>query len=204
MPKVRPRPRHGRAEILAIAVENFTRRGYHGTSMRDIASSAGVTVAAIYHHYPSKQDILQTIMIQTMKDTINLTRSALIKAQDSPDEQLDAIMRAWVLFHTTRQPEALIGASEIRSLDDDGRRSVITLRDEQEAIFRDVINRGVETGIFGTRFPREAARAVINMGYTISTWYHQGGSISPDQMAERYSELALGTVQSRCNTNTFH
>lgn len=204
MPKINPRPRNGRAEMLAVAIENFTRRGYHGTSMRDIAASAEVTVAAIYHHYPSKQEILQTIMIQTMNDTIDLTQSALAAAEDAPDKQLDAIMRAWVLFHTTRQPEALIGASELRSLDESGRQAVIALRDKQEAIFRDVIDRGVNTGVFSTSFPREAARAVINMGYTISTWYHPGGSISPDQMAERYSELALGTVRSQPNTDSAH
>jgi AcrR family transcriptional regulator len=163
--------------------------------MRDIASDAGVTVASIYHHFPSKQDILQEIMVQTMTDTIAMTRSALVAAENVPSVQLEAVVRAWTLFHTTRQKEALIGASELRSLDDVGRKLVVMLRDEQEAIFREVIDRGVSLGDFQTPFPREAARAVINMGYAIASWYRAGGSISPDQMAERYSDLALGTVR---------
>lgn len=195
MPRGRTRSGQGRAALLECAVSNFTERGYHGTSMRDIASDAGVTVASIYHHFTSKQEILQEIMVRTMTDTIALTRAALVASPNVPAQQLDAIVRAWVHFHTTRQQEALIGASELRSLDDEGRRLVVTLRDEQEAIFREVIDRGVAVGDFATPFPREAARAVINMGYSIASWYRIAGSISPDQMAERYSELALGTVR---------
>ena len=195
MARGRTRSGEGRANLLECAISNFTARGYHGTSMRDIASDAGVTVASIYHHFPSKQDILQEIMVRTMTDTIAMTRSALVAAENVPSVQLEAVVRAWTLFHTTRQKEALIGASELRSLDDVGRKLVVMLRDEQEAIFREVIDRGVSLGDFRTPFPREAARAVINMGYAIASWYRAGGSISPDQMAERYSDLALGTVR---------
>ncbi|MFI5427088.1 TetR/AcrR family transcriptional regulator [Aeromicrobium sp. UC242_57] len=195
MAQTRSRSGNGRATLLECAISNFTERGYHGTSMRDIASDAGVTVASIYHHFPSKQEILQEIMVRTMTDTISMTRSALVASDSEPAHQLDAIVRAWTLFHTTRQQEALIGASELRSLDDVGRKLVVTLRDEQEAMFREVIDRGVALGAFATPFPREAARAVINMGYAIASWYRAGGSIQPAQMAERYSELALGTVR---------
>ncbi|MET0819708.1 MAG: TetR/AcrR family transcriptional regulator [Aeromicrobium sp.] len=197
MPSPRTRSGNGRATLLESAISNFTERGYHGTSMRDIASDAGVTVASIYHHFPSKQDILVEIMVRTMTDTISMTREALVASDNRPAAQLDAIVRAWTLFHTTRQREALIGASELRSLEDEGRRLVVTLRDEQEAMFRQVIDRGVSMGAFGTPYPREAARAVINMGYSIASWYRAGGSIDPDQMAERYSDLALGTVRNK-------
>lgn len=184
----------GRETILAAAVDNFQRLGYHGTSMRDIARDAGITPASIYHHWPSKQLILQEIMEKVLTDVISLTRAAVLRAGAAPERQLAALMRTWVLFHTSRRPEALIGASEIRSLDETGHRLVVTLRDQQEQLFREVIDRGVTEGAFRTPYPREAARAVINMGYSIAAWYRPGGDLSPDELADRYAVLALGTV----------
>lgn len=192
--RAKTQTRGGKEVVLDAAVENFQRLGYHGTSMRDIARDADITVASIYHHFPSKQRILQDIMIRVLSDVISLTRGALMRAGASPTEQLDAVMRAWILFHTTRRAEALIGASEIRSLDEVGLRLVVALRDEQERMFRDVVERGVAEGDFATPYPREAVRAIINMGYSIASWYRPGGELTPEEMAERYAVLALGTV----------
>nr|WP_281363807.1 hypothetical protein [Nocardioides daedukensis] len=111
-----------------------------------------------------------------------------------PSEQLSALVGAFVLWHTREREVALIGASEIRSLDAVGRKLVVTLRDEQQRMFDDVIDRGVSEGDFTTPYPREAARAIINMAYSIATWYNPAGDVSPDEMAERYAVLALGIV----------
>lgn len=192
----RARTRGGKDVVLDAAVDNFQRLGYHGTTVRDIARDAGITVASIYHHFPSKQDILQDIMVRVLSDVISLTRGALLRAGPTPSEQLDAVVRAWILFHTSRRAEASIGASEIRSLDEAGYRIVVALRDEQERMFRDVVERGVAEGEFGTPYPREAVRAITTMGYTVASWYRPGGALSPEQIAERYAALALGTVRS--------
>ena len=180
--------------IVAAAIDNFQARGYHGTSIRDIARDADINPASIYHYFPSKQDILQRIMEEVMKDVIAQTNSAVIGAASTPGDQLAALMRAWVLFHTEKRAEALVVASELRSLDDTGHRIVVALRDQQEGMFRGIIDRGVAEGVFTTAYPREAARAVINMGYSIASWYRPDGDLSPEEMADRYAALALGTV----------
>lgn len=190
-----PRARGGKQAIRDAAVRNFTRLGFHGTSMRDIARDTGLTVASIYHHFPSKQEILQDIMTTSLVDVIALTRKAAL-AEPSPTAQLHALMTQWVLFHTNRQAEALIGASEIRSLDAAGRKLVIALRDEQEQLFRDVVESGVERGEFRTPYPREAARAILTMGSAIASWYRAQGDVTPDEMGRRYAALALAVVQS--------
>lgn len=186
---------------MAAAVANFTALGYHGTSMRDIARSAQVTVASIYHHFASKQEILQHVMIGTMSDLLAATRGAVDAAvtagATTPSEKLEALVDAWILFHTTRQAEALIGASEIRSLDDAGRAVLVRHRDEQEALFRAVVEEGVTTGVFATAYPRDAARAIIEMGSSVSSWYRLGGELTPEEMSVRYRELARGTVGDR-------
>jgi AcrR family transcriptional regulator len=175
--------RSGRDAVLDAAVDHFQRVGYHGTSMRDIATRAGFTVASIYNHFPSKQRILQEIMTTILTDALAATRTAVLRAGPRPHDQLRALMHAWLVFHTDRRDEAVVGATEIRSLDSDGRRLVVALRDEQEGLFRDVVQHGVETGDFLTPYPAEAVRALIAMGTSVASWY-------------RYATLALGLVDA--------
>ena len=189
--------RGGREAILTAATRNFQRLGYHGTSMRDIARDCEITVASIYHHFPSKQEILQEIMLRALHEHLATTKAALMSAGTDPSARLSALVRAWVLFHTTQQAAAFIGATELRSLDPEGRRSVIALRDEQELIFREVIENGHALGAFTTGFPREATWAILNMGTAVASWYTPRGELSAESLAERYVALALATVGHR-------
>ncbi len=186
----------GREAVLSAALQNFYKYGYHGTSMRNIATDADMTVASIYHHFESKQEILQEIMVRILSDLMSQTRTALMAADDSPRNQLEALVFAWIVFHANRQTEAFVGSTEVRSLDPEGRRLVVALRDEQERMFREVIDRGAREGQFETAFPKEATRAVINMGSSVSSWYDSKGDLSPQQLAEMYVTMALGTVQA--------
>lgn len=192
-----PRTKSGRDAILDSAVDRFERLGYHGTTTRDIARGADLTVASIYSHFPSKQQMLQDIMVRVLSDALALTRSAVLRAGPRPVDQLGALMHAWLLFHTERRAEALVGASEIRSLDPHGHRLIVALRDEQEAMFRDVVMRGVEVGDFATPYPADAVRALIAMGTAVPSWYRPEGELTPEQMAKRYVRLAAATVESR-------
>lgn len=186
--------RDSKDAVIAAAVDNFSARGYHGTSIRDIARSAEMTPASIYHHFPSKQRILQHIMEDVLEDVIAKTTAALLDSGPSQSERLTAVVRSWVRFHTDNRAPALIGASELRSLDEVGHRIVVSLRDRQQHLVLGVIERGVATTEFTTSFPVQAAMAILNMGSAISTWYRPGGELTADQLAERYSVLALGLV----------
>lgn len=189
--------RESKDAIVDAAVQSFSELGYHGTSIRDIARSADMTPASIYHHFPSKQRILQHIMENVLEDVIARTTAALMDSGRSPSAQLDAIVRAWVLFHTESRAQALIGASEIRSLDDVGHRVVVSLRDRQQHLLLGVIERGITEGEFSTPYPVQAAMAILNMGSAIATWYRPNGELTASQLAERYSALALGTVETK-------
>ncbi len=191
-PRSRARNGESRASVVAAALKSFAARGYFGASMRDIASEANIGLAGIYHHFGSKQDLLQAVMTMTLQDVLASTRARVAAAPaDDPAAQLDALVRAWVEFHTVRQEEARVGASEVHCLEGAGRDRVIALRDEQETLFVDVVERGVRLGAFTTPYPREAARAMINMGIAVATWYRLDGDISPHGLAERYARMSL-------------
>ncbi len=53
-----------RRRILQIALTLMSQRGVDGTSMRDLASAAGLNVASLYHYFPSKRDLLESVLIE--------------------------------------------------------------------------------------------------------------------------------------------
>lgn len=188
--------RTGKDAIVAAALRTFYQRGYFGSSIRDIAAEADMTAASLYHHFTGKQEILRVVMTAIMQDSLETTRDALLRAGAAPHEQLAALMRSWVQFHASRQVEARVGASELRSLDEIGRELVVALRDEQENMFLAVIRRGAEEGAFMAPDPREAARAIINMGTAVATWYRRDGDLPATKLGDIYARLALATAQS--------
>lgn len=193
----RPRSRTGdsRASVISAALKCFAARGYFGASMRDIAAEADIGLAGIYHHFGGKQELLQAVMTVTIEDVFASTQASVAAIPDDrPAEQLAALVRAWVEFHTVRQEEARVGASEVHCLEGAGRERVIALRDEQEALFVTTIERGTRIGAFTTPYPREAARAILNMGIAVANWYRLDGDITPHGLAERYAQLSLDMV----------
>ncbi|MFD0854512.1 TetR/AcrR family transcriptional regulator, partial [Actinomadura adrarensis] len=67
----------GETGILEAAIAVMTEKGYHGTSVRDIAVRAGLSPAALYYHFESKQDVLATIMERGIEELLRRTRAAL-------------------------------------------------------------------------------------------------------------------------------
>ena len=153
-----------------------------------------MSVAGIYHHFPSKLDILFDLMSRTMDDLIGLTEQALAGASSSPADQLRAIVETHVLFHTERRAESFVGNSELRSLGESLSRRIIEKRDRQQRLFDQVVVSGAERGLFGTPYPLDASRAVVTMCTAVAGWYREGGPLSPSEIARRYADLALATV----------
>ena len=66
-----PRRRSRRDEILEIAVGLFAARGYHGVSMDDLGSAAGVTGPALYHHFAGKEAMLVAALIPVSESLLH-------------------------------------------------------------------------------------------------------------------------------------
>lgn len=184
----------GEDAIIAATVEAMVEHGYHGTSVRDIAERAGVSPAALYHHFSSKHDVLAVIMDRGVEELLHRTRSALEAAGDAPEEQLRAIVDVHVLFHLEDRRATLLGTGELRGLQEPTRSAHIAKRQQQQRIFDDVVGEGVRRKVFHTAFPREAAMAIVVMCTGVAGWYKPEGALSQDEIARRYEELCLDMV----------
>jgi AcrR family transcriptional regulator len=187
----------GRRVVLMAALEAFAEQGFHGTSMRDIAARAGMSVSAAYYYFPYKAALLQRIMVDVTRDLIAALETARAAADRQPGAQLAAIVRAHVLLHTERQMESFVGNTELRSLSARDRAAVIGLRDQVSAIFKQVIADGCDRGQFDCPHPAEAVLAITTMCTAVAGWYRAGGRLAPQAIADRYAALALRLVGCR-------
>src|SRR5690606_16482344 len=93
----RGRPGHDRAEVVRVATELFTRQGYDGTSVGDVARELGVTKSAIYHHVSGKEQLLEL----AVSDGLDALRRALDEVTEAPaldpGPRLGAAVRASVV-----------------------------------------------------------------------------------------------------------
>ncbi|NLU83596.1 TetR/AcrR family transcriptional regulator [Rhodococcus sp. HNM0569] len=182
------------AALIAAAVETMAAKGYHGTSVRDIASAAGVSVGSLYNYFGSKHDLLALILDRGLDDLVTATEDALLRAGTDPADRLRAIVGVHVGRHTAAPRESLLGNSELRSLTPHARAVVVTKRDVQQRMFDRVVADGARRGAFTTPTPVDAARFVVSACTAVATWYRADGPLGADEVTARYQEIALAAV----------
>lgn len=182
------------AALLDAALACFVAHGYHGTTMRDIAARAGLAVSASYYYFPSKLDLLRRIMVRvTMELEAELAAAGRV-AGDDPAARLAALVRAHVLFHTHRQAESFIGNSELRALSAADRMDIVAMRDQIGDHFKRALADGIRARRFDVPSPPAAVLAITTMCTAVAQWYRADGPAGPEQIADRYAELALRMV----------
>ena len=175
---------------MTSAVANFTERGYHGTSIRDVAAASGLSVPGVYHHFRSKQEILRALMDATMDELLGRCEAALRDAGEDPAARFDALVESFVRFHMFRRPQAFVGSSEIRSLEPDNRAAYVARRDAAQRMLEDVVAAGVTAGVFSAEHPDEVARAISSLCVGVASWYRPDGPLTPDRLVQRHLVLA--------------
>jgi AcrR family transcriptional regulator len=181
--------------ILQTALTCFVEHGYHGTTTRQLASAAGLSVPGLYHHFESKQAMLVSLMEIAMADLYGRSIAALEEAGESVEARFRSHIECLVLFHAYRGELAFIAANEIRALEPEARARHIASRDRQQRILDGIVEEGVRTRLFRTESPRDASRAVVTMCTGVAQWYRLGGQLSPADLAEEYvllTQRALG------------
>lgn len=175
--------------LLRAAADCFVESGYHGTTIRQIAARAGLSVPGYYHHYESKQKLLVEIMQSAMEELYARSLAADLEAGSDPARRLAAHIECLALFHAHRGNLAFIASSEIRSLEPEARAAHIARRDRQQHLMDSIVEDGVAAGAFTVAHQHDAVRAIITMCTGISQWYHVGGTLSPADLAVRYVDF---------------
>lgn len=179
--------------VLAAALELFVEKGYHGSTVRDIAHRCGMSVSGIYHYYSNKHEMLKEILESGVTEL--LCRAEMARADGANSvERFSLMIESLVLYHTHRLKIGFVGASEMRSLDAQVRRAVAAERRKQQRWIDIEVGSAVDQGHFRTLHPLEASRAVVTMCTSIVQWYKPAGPLHPSLLASKYVGFALALM----------
>lgn len=184
-------------QILDAAAEIFHIKGYHATSMSDIAGAVNLQKASLYHHVSSKQEILLELLDQALE---LLTQEISKVSQNDAlalDEKLRQMTLAYLRALTDHADLASVLLLEHRSLEPKLHARHIPNRDRFENLWREVIDEGRQSGIFCCTEAGITVRTLLGaMNWTI-TWYSPEGNESIEAIADQISALFLHGLQSQ-------
>lgn len=179
--------------VLTAAINAFVETGYHGTSVRQIAERAGMSVPGIYHHYADKQALLVSIFELTMAE-LNWRVDAARRDADTHLVEVARIVEALALFHTHHRDLAFIGASEMRSLTVVNRRRIAAERTGIQRVLDEAIERACAGGYVNVADRASAGRAIATMCTSLPQWFRPSGPDSAEQVSRSYVQLALAML----------
>ncbi|MEU6658807.1 TetR/AcrR family transcriptional regulator [Streptomyces sp. NPDC046821] len=186
-----------RGELLGIAAELFARRGYAETTVRDIADEAGILSGSLYHHFSSKEEMLDEIL-RDFLDPL-LERFIAIEAEGThPEEVLDELIRhSFAAIHASPVAVALY-QNELTMLHrQPAFEHVGEIGDKIEKIWLSVLKAGQKSGVFRAdvdinlsyRFIRDAIWSTVR-------WYRPRGKYKHEAVAVQFLTVIHGGLHT--------
>ncbi|MBO0653324.1 TetR family transcriptional regulator [Streptomyces triculaminicus] len=179
--------------LLTAAVEAFAERGYHATTTRDIAGRAGMSPAALYIHYRTKEELLYRISGVGHRLALGILRQARDGA-GTPAERLADAVRRFVRWHAEHHTTARVVQYELGALGEEHYAEIVALRRDTDGAVRDIIEDGVAAGDFDVPDVRGTTLAVLSLCIDVARWFNADGKRSPGEVGELYASLVLRMV----------
>lgn len=185
------KPDGTRGMVLEAALKLFAERGYAGASIREIADAVGMRAASLYAHYPSKEHILAELCRIGHEEHRRSIQRALLECGADPRDQVVAYVHAHVAMHAQFTMLAVVANGELHALSSELGATTFALRNQSIQTLEDIVQRGVDRGVFHVAHVWLAVAAIGAMGMRVAYWYTPEFELNSQQVAEVYAEFAL-------------
>ena len=183
----------GPRRILLAAATAFAERGFHATTTRDIAAQAGLSPAALYVYFRSKEEVLHQIVTSTLDFTIEVAGTEASRPV-SPADRLAGLVRVLTLWTTYNSQVGHVVLYQTSALSPAHQAEVAAREQQVSRIVRRVIADGLSSGDFDVPDPGAAAIAVLSLCLDVARWYHPGHRLTPQQLGDFNAIAALRIV----------
>ncbi|MCX4093466.1 TetR/AcrR family transcriptional regulator [Nocardia sp. alder85J] len=181
-----------RNELLALAAELFAERGLRATTVRDIADAAGILSGSLYHHFDSKESMVDEILRGFLDDLFGRYREIVASGLPARDTLEALVIASYESFDRSHAAVAIYQA-EAKRLSGTPRFTYI---DEYNTEFRAIWSRMLEQGVADGSFRPEldvelALRFLRDTVWVAVRWYRPGGRITVGTLAKQYLTIVL-------------
>ncbi|HKI55757.1 MAG TPA: TetR/AcrR family transcriptional regulator [Trueperaceae bacterium] len=183
-----------RQEILDTAGDLFQRRGYHATSMREIARNVSLQGSSLYAHIDSKEELLRAI-VDEAADAF-LMAAAGVDRTLPPPQRMRLLVAGHLQVIRDKLPYATVFFHEWAHLPAELRGDLVARRDAYQAHFRETIVAGARDGSFSVEDPALATLFVLSALNWSYQWLHPEGRLPLEVLAQRYGDMILHALGS--------
>jgi len=181
-----------KTEILRRAAEIFCAKGFHATSMSEIADSVELTKAGLYYHVDGKEDLLFSIVSYGMDRLESWIERA--RVLEDAQERLRSVIHDHAAGITSDGTSITLLVDAVDALSPDHRRRI---RDRQRAYVGFIQSTLCELRREGRLIdvdPSVAAFALLGSVMWIARWYRRDGRLSGEQIADEITALGLSSI----------
>ncbi|MDX8451864.1 TetR/AcrR family transcriptional regulator [Mesorhizobium sp. VK9D] len=189
------------AAVREAAVSLIARLGYEAMSMRQLAAEVGVQAAALYRYFPTKEDLLFTLMREHMEGLLAAWSAARPAAAD-PVSRLAAYVENHIAFHIERRHATHVSNMELRSLSHERLTQVLKMRTAYEKELRTILRDGAEAGMFSIDDTGLTAMALIQMMTGVIVWFRPGERLSVAEVTASYLSMTMRLVGATISHGT--
>ncbi|UOY02327.1 TetR/AcrR family transcriptional regulator [Blastococcus sp. PRF04-17] len=191
----RGRPGHSLDSLLAVAVAVFDERGYEATSMEEVAARLGVTKSAIYHHVPSKGELLRLALDRALDALFAVTEEPAATTGPAID-RLEHVVRGSIRVLAAELPFVTLllrlrGNSEVE-------RRALDRRREFDRVVTGLVRAAEEQGdVRPDVDPAVIGRLLFGTVNSLTEWYRPDGGLTPDALADTVVAVAFTGLRAR-------
>jgi AcrR family transcriptional regulator len=191
----RGRPGYDRDRILAVAVVAFNEQGYDATSVAHLAERLGVSKAALYHHFDSKEELL-AVALERALGGLEAVLTAPDAVSGPASDRLAAVLRGAVHVLADQLPYVTL-LLRVRGNSDIERAALQRRRAFDQRVTELVRSAQAEGAVRADVDARVATRLVFGMVNSLVEWYRPTGPERAGQLAEDVLTVALDGLRTR-------
>jgi AcrR family transcriptional regulator len=192
-----------RTELLDLAAKMFADRGFRATTVRVIADAAGILSGSLYHHFDSKESMVDEIL-RTFLDELFARYREIVDAGLEPKQTLKALVVASFETIDSRHAEVAIYQNESKHLMPLPRFSYLEDRNvEFRKLWTVLLDDGMGAGVFRADLDVDLAyRFIRDTVWVAVRWYRPGGGLSADTVADQYLAILLDGIATGRRKNS--
>jgi AcrR family transcriptional regulator len=182
-----------RIEILKSAAIAFRRLGYHGATVEQIAAALHMKKGNLYYYYRNKEEILLACHQYSLDRLL-----ALLEEVEHSDAAPDAKLRRLIVSFVHTILDELHGTAlflDLEALSAAHREIVVARRDQFDHGMRQVIQDGVQSGVFGHIDAKLLSFAILGAVNWIPRWYNVEGPATSQEIADNFANYLIGGLR---------
>lgn len=184
-----------RDELLELAATMMAERGLRATTVRDIADAAGILSGSLYHHFSSKEEMVDEVM-RVFLDWLFARYQKIVDTESNPLERFKGLFMVSFEAIEHRHAQVVIYQDEAKRLSAQPRFAYVEDRNrEQRKMWVDVLNQGIADGYFSPDLDVDLVYRFIRDTTWVSVrWYSPGGPLTAEQVGRQYLAIVLGGI----------